>query len=420
MSRPAHAIRPRDRSRPWDIVLYGASGFTGRLTAEVMAGFEPDVRWAIAGRNRPKLEQVRAELDLPPGVSRPEVLIADSTDRGALDLIARDASVVCTTVGPYAKYGTELVAACVEHGTDYCDLTGETQFIRRMVDQWHDRAVETGARIVHCCGFDSIPSDLGLLALQRALVDATGEPADHVVYALKSARGGASGGTIASMLNVLEEARDPAVRRILGHPYALNPEGDRRGPDGSDLMTARYDRDLKQWTAPFVMAAINTRVVRRSHSLMGRPWGEDFRYREVSAMGTGAKGATRAYSMAAGLGAFIGATAVKPLRALLEKTVLPSPGEGPDQAAREKGRFAVDLVGFRGGAEVGRAKVRGSMDPGYGATSFMLAESARCLALDGATLTSPGGVLTPAVAMGARLTQRLNDVGVVTFEAQVG
>ena len=249
------------------------------------------------------------------------------------------------------------------------------------------------------------------------MVEASGEPADHVLYALKSAKGGASGGTIASMLNVLEEAQDPAVRRILGHPYALNPEGDRRGPDGSDLMKATFDRDPGQWTAPFVMAAINTRVVRRSQSLMGRPWSENFRCREVSAMGTGAKGAMRAISMAAALGGFVAAAALPPTRWMLEKTVLPAPGQGPDAAARAAGRFAVDLVGFRDGVEVGRSKVRGSLDPGYGATAFMLAESARCIALDGAELTSPGGVLTPAVVMGRRLIERLNEVGVVTIEA---
>ena len=268
---------PRDRSRPHDLVLWGATGFTGEIVAEYLvrwAAAHPDVglRWALAGRNQAKLEQVRSRLvSIDPTAAELPLITGDSHDRASLDAIARDASVVCTTVGPYAQYGAELVAACVEHGTDYCDLTGENHFIRRMIDAHQTAAEASGARIVNCCGFDSIPSDLGTLVLQDAAEKRHGRPCDRVTLYVDRVKGGMSGGTIASMKNLMEEAeKDPEVRRIFGHPYALNPEGEREGPDGSDARGVGRSPDGR-WTAPFVMAAINTRIVRRSNALLGYP-----------------------------------------------------------------------------------------------------------------------------------------------------
>lgn len=405
--------RPHDRSRRFDIVLFGATGFTGRLVAEYLAEHYGDsgVRIALAGRNRGKLEEVRRGL--PKVANGWPILIADSHDRASLDAVAKDASVVCTTVGPYAKYGAELVAACVARGTDYCDLTGETQFVRRMIDQHHAAAKKTGARIVHCCGFDSIPSDLGTLMMQHASQERFRAPLQKLTYFAGETKGGFSGGTVASMLNLFEEIqRDKSVLKILGNPYALNPEGERKGPDGSDQKGVRFDRDLGQWTAPFVMAAINTRVVRRSNAILGYPWGKDFRYAEVMSTGKGPRGLARATAITSFLGGFMGAAAIDPIRKLLASRVLPKPGEGPSKQARDQGFFVTRFVGKTADGRELRGRVAGTSDPGYGETAKMLAESALCLALGG---PSDGGVRTPASTMGMLLVERLRQAG-MTFE----
>ncbi len=424
MSRPENgesARRLRDRSRPLDIVLWGATGFTGQLVAEYLVKHtsDSDLRWALAGRSEAKLESVRRDLArIDERAAKLPLRTGDSHDRSSLQKLAAEASVICTTVGPYARYGSELVAACVEHGTDYCDLTGETQWIRRMIDAYHQPAEHSGARIVHCCGFDSIPSDLGTLMLQEHAFEKYGAPCKEVKFFAGKSRGGASGGTIASMMNIVDEVKqDRRVLRVLGDPYALNPEGDRQGPDGSDQKGVRFDEDLDGWTAPFVMAAINTRIVRRSNALLDHRYSNDFRYSEVMSFPKGPKGAAIAAGVAAGIAGFMTAAALPPTRALLEKK-LPSPGEGPSREQRERGFFEVLLIG-KGKSAKGepfeiRGRVEGQQDPGYGETAKMLAESALCLALDGTELSSRGGVLTPASCMGVRLIERLRDAG-MTF-----
>jgi short subunit dehydrogenase-like uncharacterized protein len=412
----------RDRSRTHDLVLYGATGFTGGLVAEnLLARYgDSDLRLALAGRNERKLEGVRDELARRfPAARELPLLVADSRDRAALDRITAETSVLCTTVGPYAKYGAEVVASCVENATDYCDLTGETQFVRRMIDAHHERARQTGARIVHCCGYDSIPSDLGTLMIQRAAEARYGTPCREVKFFAGESSGGFSGGTLASMFHLFEELEeDPKLRRVLGNPYGLDPDPSFRGPDGSDQRGVRYDDDLGVWTAPFIMAAVNTRVVRRSHALMDRPWGRGFRYSEVMSTGGGPVGFARATAITAGLGAFAGGVALKPTRGLLRKR-LPQPGEGPSEEAREKGSFVVRLLGL-GTDQEGtpfrvRGKIRGEKDPGYGGTAIMLSEAAMTLAVDREQVSGPGGVLTPAVALGEPLIERLRDAG-MTFE----
>ncbi|HSL17697.1 MAG TPA: saccharopine dehydrogenase [Methylomirabilota bacterium] len=417
--------RSRGRSREHDVVLWGATGFTGSLVAEALVERLADtgLRLALGGRDRGKLEALRGRLAaIDPAATELPLVVADSHDRPSLDALAASADVVCTTVGPYAKHGHELVAACVDRTTDYCDLTGEVPFVRNMIDRHHDAAREVGARIVHCCGFDSVPSDLGVQTLQEAAIERHGRPVDDITFVLGGSRGGVSGGTVASMLNVVEEARSSReLRRLLADPYALNPEGERHGPDGPDLTRPRFDPEIQRWTGPFVMASVNTRIVRRSNALLGWRYGRDFRYREVTGFQPGLRGAVAATALTAGLGALMGALGWGPTRSLLERTVLPSPGEGPSAETRERGYFSITLHG-RGLDREDRevcltGKVRGDRDPGYGATAVMLAESALCLALEGGELPSDGGVLTPAAAMGMRLVERLRRAGMV-FEVR--
>ena len=401
--------------RSYDIVLFGATGFTGRLVAEYLVQtYEAgSFRLALAGRSQDKLEAVRRDLTrIAPWASELPILLADSSDRAALDVIAQATKVVCTTVGPYAKYGPKLVAACAAAGTDYCDLTGEAHFVRRMIDAHHEEAQKTGARIVHACGFDSIPSDLGVWILHREMADRHGGTLDEVKLFVTGAKGGASGGTIASALNIVEEsAKDRSVARVVMDPYGLVPEraGSARGD--KDAFTVRFDADLGQWTGPFVMAMYNTRIVRRTNALLDDAYGENFRYSEVTATGKGPGGAARAAGLVAGLGAFAGAIGLSPTRALLKKTVLPAPGEGPNEEARRTGFYKMKLIAKgrdRDGKPVElRARVEGKGDPGYGATSRMLAEAALCLATATPAQKGRGGVLTPVSAMADPLLERL-------------
>jgi short subunit dehydrogenase-like uncharacterized protein len=407
--------------RSFDVVLWGATGFTGKLVAEYLArrhGVGKGLAWALGGRSREKLELVRAGLEaIEPAARDLPLVLGDGTDRASLERLAADTRVVCTTVGPYALYGRELVGACVESGTDYCDLTGEPQFVRAMIDAHHARARTTGARIVHCCGYDSIPSDLGTLMLQERARERHGSRCVEVKYFAGESKGGVSGGTAASMVELVEEAsRDPGIRRLLDDPYALDPDRPRPGPDGADQRGVRWDADLGQWTGPFVMAAINTRVVRRSNALLGYSWGEDFRYSEAMSFGRGPRGWMLAAGVTAGTATAMAAVALAPVRRVLARRVLPAPGEGPSQEVRDHGYFVSRLVGtMADGKGKLSGTVRGTSDPGYGETAKMLGESAVCLAKDGDAIRKEGGVLTPASCMGMRLVERLREAG-MTFE----
>ncbi len=403
-------------SREFDVIVFGATGFTGALVAEYLLdryGCGPELQWAIAGRNAAKLDALKARLGSRADAL--QVIVADSADAAALASLAARTRVVLTTVGPYALYGSALVAACVEAGTGYCDLAGEVQWIRRMIDTHHERAQQTGARIVHCCGFDSIPMDIGVHFLQQEARRRHGHYCSEIAMFVKATKGAASGGTLASMINVVEEAqRERGVARVLTDPYALNPAGEREGPDGRDQQGVIRDPDAGCWTAPFVMAGVNTRVVRRSHALAGYPYGRDFRYREAVMTGAGAGGWIRGTLLALGLGGLLLGISWRPTRRLLQRFVLPKPGEGPDRAAREAGFFNLVQVGTLPGGTVVRGRITGDRDPGYGSTSKMLAESAVCLARD--ELAAGGGVLTPAAAMGDALLQRLRERAGLTFE----
>ena len=407
--------------RDLDVVVFGATGFVGRLVASYLAAHAPDsVRIGLAGRSAERLADLRSRLG--PAAAQWPLLVADSADPESIAVLAGAARVVATTVGPYRRLGLTLVQACARAGTDYADLSGEVLFLRESIDRYAALAAGTGARIVHCCGFDSIPSDLGVLALHAAArADDAGDLEDTtlVVTAMK---GGVSGGTLASGMGQWKEmATSAESRRIVADPYALSPDrpaepdlGDER-----DLEWARYDADLGIWISPFVMAGLNTRVVRRSNALQNWAYGRRFRYREVTGFGASPAAAVPATALAAGLKSLTAGMAVGPFRALASQ-FLPVLGEGPSEKARRNGFFRMEIhARTSGGARyIGKVEARG--DPGYAATSVMLGESALCLALDRDRLPDRAGVLTPATAMGDALAARLTSAGQILTAQRAG
>lgn len=401
--------------REFDVVVQGATGFTGRLVAEYTLrqyGVGGNLRWALAGRSKEKLETVRDSLG--PEAAGLELILADSFDHEALAALASRTKVVLTTVGPYALYGSDLVAACVEAGTHYCDLAGEVHWIRKMIDRHQARAQQTGARIVHCCGFDSVPMDIGVWFLQEAAREKYGAYCKSITMLVKATKGAASGGTIASMLNLISESRrDRSVARILHDPYGLNPENERQGPDQRDQQKVLYRDDINSWTAPFIMAGVNTKVVRRSHALAGFPYGRDFRYAEAVMTGDGFTGWLKGWLMTLALGGLVLGASYQPTRKLLQKFVLPKPGEGPDRELQQNGFFNLMQIGVLPDETVLWGRITGDQDPGYGSTSKMLSECAVCLAQD--DLDAGGGIWTPAAVMAKPLSERLQRNAGITF-----
>jgi short subunit dehydrogenase-like uncharacterized protein len=398
--------------RQLDIVVFGATGYTGQLVAMYLANHAPKgVRIGLAGRSAQRLADLRARLGA--AASAWPVLVADSADRESVAALARAARVVATTVGPYHRQGLPLVGACASAGTHYADLSGEVLFIRESIDRFHQVAAGTGSRIVHCCGFDSVPSDLGVLLLHRAArADDAGDLEDTtlVVTALK---GGISGGTLASGTGQWDEVRTSAEhRRVARDPYALSPD---RGaePDLGDEPDAgwvRYDHDLGIWVGPFPLARLNSRVVRRSSALQGWAYGRRFRYREVAGFGTSRAAPVPAAVVSAAMAALAAGLAFRPSRALLGR-FLPGPGEGPSEKTRRKGFFRMEIHARTSAGARYLSLVEAHADPGYAATAVMLGESALCLALDQDSLPGCAGVLTPATAMGAALAARLTSAG---------
>ncbi|MBS3747776.1 MAG: saccharopine dehydrogenase NADP-binding domain-containing protein [Wenzhouxiangellaceae bacterium] len=404
------------QAREFDLVVMGATGFTGRLVAEHLLarhGTDGDLRWALAGRNQARLEEVRAGLG--ENAAGLPLITADSHDRASLDSLVQKTRVVCTTVGPYALHGSELVAACCEHGTDYCDLSGEVPWMRNMIDRYAEAAEKSGARIVHCCGFDSIPSDLGVWFLQNAAREKFGKPLERVRLRVKAAKGGLSGGTFASMLNIVEESRrDAETARVLKNPFALCPPDARKGPRQPYVSGPKFDAAIGSWMAPFIMAAINTRVVHRANALQDYAYGKGFRYDEAVLTGKGIGGRAKATMVSLGMGAFALGSAMGPTRALLKKMVLPKPGEGPSPEQREAGFFNIAVEGRTAEGQSLQARVKGDRDPGYGSTSKMIGEAALCLACDIGDEIA-GGFWTPATALDGKLMERLEAHAGVTF-----
>ncbi len=404
-------------NREFDIIVWGATGFTGRLVAEYLFNTyaaNKSIKWAMGGRNQSKLEKVRAAVadeTIP-------LVIADSHDEESLNAMVQRTRVICTTVGPYGKYGDKLVAACVTNQTDYCDLTGEVAWMRRMIDQHHEAASANGTKIVHTCGIDSIPSDMGVFFMQKEAKARTGHRAKQIKMRVRAFAGAFSGGTYATGTYWMEEAaKDKSVIDIELDPYGLNPVGEQGGPDERDLQSVVYDKASKSWIYPFIMAGINTRVVRRSNALGGYPYGKDFRYDEASMSGDGFVGRMKGILTAAAFGIFTSAKPGSLMKKGLDR-LMPKPGEGPSKEKREAGYYDLRFIATLEDGSSAVGKVTGDMDPGYGSTSKMIAESAFCLAKD--ETPNIGGVLTPSIAMGEALLERLQENAGLTFSYQEG
>jgi short subunit dehydrogenase-like uncharacterized protein len=394
-------------ARTHQLVVFGATGFVGRLVAAYLAEHAPrGTRIALAGRSERRLEEVRAGL--PAAAREWPIIVADAADPASLRALVESTTAVASTVGPYLRYGLPLVQACAEAGTHYADLTGEVLFVRRAIDAVDTRARETGARIVTACGYDSIPSDLGVHLLHaRAAADAAGGLLDTTLHA--RSKGGLSGGTIDSSRAQLEAvAQDKALRKVLLDPYALSPDRAAEPDLGKerDVRSVFVDAETGDWVGPFIMAGFNTRIVRRSNALRDHAYGRRFRYRELSSYGKGLRGRRRATVFTGLMGLAFAAMANPRTRPVVDR-LAPAPGEGPSEEARRSGWFSMKI---RTTTETGRrylATVAAQGDPGYAATAVMLGESALCLALDEAALPDAAGVLTPSTAMGDALVARL-------------
>ncbi|GAA4659117.1 saccharopine dehydrogenase family protein [Gordonia humi] len=407
-------------SREFDVVVYGATGFVGELTADYLARHAPEgTRIALAGRSETKLAAVRRRLG--ENAAGWPLIVADSDSPASLDAMCARTRVVCTTVGPYLRYGENLVVAAATAGTDYVDLTGEVPFVRYSIDKADDTARGTGARIVHSCGFDSVPSDLGAYLLHKQISDdGAGEMTDTTMV-LTSMRGGASGGTVDSVRVIADQAKDAQTRRLLLNPQALSGgagETPRAGinsepSDISPVDARKVDPSLRGTLAPFFMASYNTRIVRRSNALRDGAYGDAFRYQETMAVG-GVPGlsAVLAGAVSVGTGLFLGAMSMRPTRKALD-LILPKPGQGPTEKSREAGHFVTQTFTRTTTGRRYRSQMRAHGDPGYKATAVMLGESALALALDRDRLPERSGVLTPSVAMGDVLVDRLRAAGFV-------
>ncbi len=400
--------------RKFDVLVLGATGFTGKWVAKhLYEHYQTDdsLVWGLAGRNEEKLAQVREFIGDTD--SEVESVIADSNDEASLRAMVKQTKVVITTVGPYAYYGSMLVKLCAEAGTHYVDLTGEVPWMREMIDAHHVTAEQSGAKIVHSCGFDSIPSDMGVYYTQQQAKAKFGSYLKNIRFSLTKAKGGISGGTFASMINIIKQAvKDKRVRKILFNPYSLNPDPSFKGPDKPDQQAVAYSKELGKWTAPFMMAGINTRIVRRSNALMGFEYGKDFSYTETMPTGAGASGylAAKTISSAVKSIAFMSITAVG--RSVLG-LLLPSQGEGPKVDPENPGFYVIHFHGETANGDKLVTKLTGDADPGYGSTSKMLAEAGVCLALD--DLGVEGGFWTPSSALGQAILTRLETSAGLAF-----
>ena len=435
-------------TRDYTLILYGATSFVGQITAHYLSEFlqAQPIHWAIAGRNKDKLEKLKQALmgntakgnnnaindstddstdDSAHGSAHkgdmampnlPEIIIADSEDDESLEAMCQRGQVIISTVGPYLKYGEPLIKACVQTGTDYVDLTGETIFIKDMMDNYQAEAQRSGARIVNSCGFDSIPSDLGVYFTQQQAKLRYDAPCAKIEMRVKSAKGGLSGGTIASMATIFAEAgQDQARRQQLADPYLLND--DPQAPQVRQVTHSvpSYDETHERWLAPFIMDSINTRIVHRSNQLLDYAYGRDFKYDEAMWMPSGLKGRAMSYALTAGIGSFALTMSFAKSRELISEHILPKSGDGPSKKEQNEGHFDLRFFATTAKGQRINSKVTGNRDPGYGSTSRMLAQAALCLAQDTDKRDIGGGFWTPAAAMGDALTDRLCRYGVLNF-----
>ena len=400
--------------KQFDIIIWGASSFTGQLVTEYLFKKygSSKIKWAIAGRNLDKLERIRSEVadkNIP-------IFIADSFDEDSLSKFVKKTNVVCSTVGPYSLYGTKLVKLCVENNTNYCDITGEAHWIRTIIDSFHEKAKSKKIKIVNSCGFDSIPSDMGVYFVQNEIKKVYKNYARSIKMRVAGIRGGISGGTYGSINNLLKEAyADKSVFKVLNNPYGLNPKHKMVGSDKKDLRKIIFDKESNSWIYPFIMAGINTKIVRRSNALSNFQYGKDFRYEEAMMSGRGISGFWKAI-----LAIFPLAMVSLNPNSFLKKIVnsyMPKPGEGPGIDKRKNGFYNLRFYITIDEKRKAFAKVIGDSDPGYGSTSKMLAESALCLAFD--KLPEKYGVLTPSVAMGDSLLKRLQNNAGIDFKCKI-
>ena len=397
--------------KQFDIIIWGATSFTGKLVVEYLFKkfASTKIKWAIAGRNKEKLENVRskvADKNIP-------IFIADSFDEKSLSVIVKKSKVICSTVGPYSLYGSLLVELCVKHSTNYCDITGEAHWIRTIIDKFHKDAKKKKIKIVNSCGFDSIPSDMGVYFIQNQIKKAYKSYAKSIKMRVAGIRGGISGGTYGSMNNLLKEAyADKSVFKVLNNPYGLNPKDKMEGLDKKDLRKIIFDNESKSWIYPFIMAGINTKIVRRSNALSNFQYGKEFTYEEATMAGKGISGFWKAILALFPL-AMIGINPNSFLKKIVN-SFMPKPGEGPGIEKRKNGFYNLRFYITIDEKRKAFAKVIGDSDPGYGSTSKMLAESALSLAFD--NLPGNYGVITPSFAMGDKLLNRLKENAGLSFE----
>lgn len=404
--------------KKFDIVLWGASSFAGEIAAKYIAkqyGNRPTgLKWAIAGRNLKKLESIKTKLiQTSADVKNLDILIADSADYNSLTKLVKQTKVVISTVGPFMIYGEWLFKSCVDEGVDYVDLTGEAVFVRTMQDKYADKAKLTGSRLVSCCGVDSIPSDLGVYFTNQQSLQLFNEPIRSARTYVKSFKGAFSGGTVDSIINMLDHSRgNREILEINTNPYALCPTGKQSGIKQPKQANYNYDQEVQKWTAPFLMATINSKVVHRTNALLNYPYGKDFIYIEK----TLAKNRFKALMAYLSLGLLFKLLDMKFTRRFMTKFVLPKSGEGPTIAQQEKGYFVYNIYGKTKSNKTIVTKVTGNKDPGYGSSAQMLAEAGICLALDINKNQLPGGCWSPASAFADHLYRRLKQNAGVDFE----
>ena len=393
-------------ARKLELIVYGATGFTGRLVAEYLQlrlGDRREVSWALAGRSQARLEEVRSQIGAP---STLPLRVADAADPASLARLAASTRALITTVGPYQLHGEPLLQACVDAGTDYLDLCGEPAWMALMIRRHHVAAQASGARIVHSCGFDSVPFDLGVRFLQHHALRTFKRPLQQVQARVLQMKGGFSGGTAASLVATMAAiARDPDAARAMADPFALTPGF--TGPPQPDLHQAQFDDFIGAWSAPFVMAPINTKNVHRSNALLGHAYGTDFVYEERMSCGSGRSGELRARGLVRTESLQNALLGFGPTRSLLQRFVLPKPGTGPGPRERESGRYEVLFSGTGPDGRRLSARVEGDRDPGYGSTSKIIAECALSLVQDIDRKATPGGVWTPGAALGMAVVPRL-------------
>jgi short subunit dehydrogenase-like uncharacterized protein len=400
-----------------DIVIWGATGFTGQLLANYLwsnYGKKGDIKLALGGRDLTALKELSTSIGANNAI---DIIVGDAFDMRFLDEMTQHAKVIVSTVGPYAKYGSKLVEACAQNGCDYCDLAGEPQWILEMITTYQDTAIASGARIVNSCGFDSIPSDFGVYFLQQRAIQRDGKPLTSIKMRVKAMKGGVSGGTIASLFNIIEDIRnDPSLAKRIKNPYALVTNGQKNPTRQPNANKVQYDTYLKKWLAPFVMAGINCKIVHRSNALSNYSYGLDFTYEEAVSTGDGWKGKLKALTYAYVLKSiFIGAT-FKPTRTLMKQLFLPKPGQGPSEEKRESGFYSLIFEGRDAQGNVLCAEVNGDKDPGYGSTCKMLGESALCLLNQRReNKVGTGGFYTPSIALGDELLKRLETNAGLSF-----